>query len=106
MKPSKKTHVKLDKIIKIRISEIEHVALKESADTAGFTLSFLLRQAGQKVTITSSTDRMMVRELRKIGGLLKKVHIDSGGAYSEKTATAIEAIARFVDGLSGLLNDH
>jgi hypothetical protein len=29
-----------------------------------------------------------IRELRRLGGLLKKIHVDSGGAYSRETAAA------------------
>ena len=38
------------------------------------------------------TDATTIRELRRLGGLLKKVHVDSGGAYSEETAAALTAL--------------
>jgi hypothetical protein len=40
----------------------------------------------------SRTDATTIRELRRLGGLLKKVHLDSGGAYSRETASALTAL--------------
>ena len=40
----------------------------------------------------SRTDATAIRELRRLGGLLKKVHVDSGGAYSRETAAALAAL--------------
>lgn len=90
----------MNRVIKIRISNDELSALKECADTAGISVSEFLRKSGRGATITSSSDRQTVRELRRLGGLLKKVHIDSSGAYSAQTAAAINSIAAFIDGLT------
>lgn len=98
--------IAMDKVIKLRISNEENMALRESAIAAGTSVSDLLRRAGRGVTITSSTDRMMVRELRRIGGLLKHIHLESGGAYSKQTADSIEAIAVFIDGLNEVSHDR
>jgi hypothetical protein len=45
------------------------------------------------------TDTTTIRELRRLGGLLKKVHVDSGGAYSEATADALAALGAAVRAL-------
>ena len=44
--------------------------------------------------VVSRTDATTIRELRRLGGLLKKVHLDSGGAYSRETASALDRPAR------------
>lgn len=97
---AKETKTGLGKFIKIRISAAEELALKETAAEAGISVSELLRKSGRGATITSSSDRQTVRELRRLGGLLKKVHVDTGGAYSAQTAAAINSIAAFIDGLT------
>jgi hypothetical protein len=49
-----------------------------------------LRALGRPVV--SRTDATTIRELRRLGGLLKKVHLDSGGAYRDATASALMAL--------------
>ncbi len=49
-----------------------------------------LRALGRPVV--SRTDATTIRELRRLGGLLKKVHVDSGGAYSQQTAAALATL--------------
>lgn len=46
-----------------------------------------LRVLGRPVV--GRTDATTIRELRRLGGLLKMVHLDSGGAYSEQTGEAL-----------------
>jgi hypothetical protein len=45
----------------------------------------------------------MLRELRRIGGLLKHVHNTSAGLYSKETASALHEIRAAIRNLS---NDH
>ena len=51
--------------------------------------------------VVSRTDATTIRELRRLGGLLKKVHLDSGGAYSKETASALAALRAAIDRLAG-----
>ena len=55
--------------------------------------------------VVSRTDATTIRELRRLGGLLKMVHVESGGAYSRETAAALAslhaAIARLAAGDGG-----
>ena len=48
------------------------------------------RVLGHKVI--ADTDMNMIRELRRQGGLLKKLHTESSGAYSAETAAALREI--------------
>lgn len=97
---TQETKSSLGKVIKIRISAAEELALKETAAEAGISVSELLRKSGRGATVTSNSDRQTVRELRRLGGLMKKIHLDSRGAYSSETANAINAIAGFIDGIA------
>jgi hypothetical protein len=47
------------------------------------------------------TDATTIRELRRLGGLLKKVHVDSGGAYSRETAAALAELRAAILQLAG-----
>jgi len=43
---------------------------------------------------------VMVKELRRMGGLMKHLHNESGGAYSKQTSKAIDAIVNYIDTLT------
>ena len=55
--------------------------------------------------LVTRIDDKAIRELKRLGGLLKKVHLDSHGAYRAETAAAIAdlraAIARLAAGDGG-----
>ena len=51
--------------------------------------------------VVSRTDATTIRELRRLGGLLKKVHLDSGGAYSKETAVRPRRASRGYRPLAG-----
>jgi hypothetical protein len=53
----------------------------------GISVGELIRARALDRHVVSRTDATTIRELRRLGGLLKKVHLDSGGAYSRETAS-------------------
>ena len=56
------------------------------------------RYFGRKIVARS--DEKMIRHLNRIGGLLKHVHIESGGVYSAETARALRQVYSFIDQLA------
>lgn len=80
------------KIIRIRMTEREYQEIIARADMSGLTLAEYIRRTASGRKIVSRVGQNAINELRKIGGLLKHVHNESGGAYSEKTAAAIADI--------------
>lgn len=90
-------------IVKLRLPQAEKYRLVEEADLAGITLSELIRSRAANKFIFARTDLAMLRELRRIGGLLKFVHTSSGGAYSLDTAEALTELRMTIRNLS---NDH
>ena len=90
-------------LVKLRLPHAEKVRLTEEADLAGITLSELFRCRAANKAIFSRTDLAMLRELRRLGGLLKFVHTSSGGAYALQTAAALTELRVAIKGLS---NDH
>ena len=90
----------LDTVLTIRVTAREKVKLQEDADLAGLSVSELVRRRYFGKPILASTDRAMIRELRRIGGLLKHIHNQSDGIYSKETAQALVAITTYLEQLS------
>lgn len=86
--------------LRVRVTPEEKARLQEDADLAGLSVSELVRRRYFGKPILASTDRAMIRELRRIGGLLKHIHTESGGAYSQTTAQALVAIKNTIETLS------
>ena len=67
----------LDQRITIRLSQTEKNLLLEDADLAGLTTSELIRRRYFGKPIVTATDRATIRELRRVGGLLKHIFSQS-----------------------------
>jgi hypothetical protein len=90
----------LDAVVNVRLTASEKARLKEDADIASLSVSELVRRRYFGRPIIASADAVMIKELRRIGGLLKHVHSDSGGAYSKETYEALEALKTYIRKLS------
>ena len=90
----------LDAVINVRLTEPEKARLREDADLAGVSVSELVRRRIFGRPIIASTDAVMLKELRRLGGLLKHIHSESRGAYSKETAAALVAIKAYIERLS------
>jgi hypothetical protein len=55
----------------MRLTASERVQLREDADLAGLSISEFVRRRALGKTIHAATDLMMIRELRRLGGLQK-----------------------------------
>jgi len=82
----------LDAVINVRLTAAEKARLKEDADLAGLSMSELVRRRYFGRPIIANADAVMLKELRRIGGLLKHIHNESGGVYSKQTAEALVAL--------------
>lgn len=89
--------------INLRVTEEELSDLKEQAEVAGLSVSEYVRRRalGRRVVGSSKTDLHVLSELRKLGGLMKLVHNETRGAYSERTAEAIQALTSCARKLEG-----
>lgn len=90
----------LSAVVNVRLTETEKEQLKEDADAAGLSLSELVRRRATGRPVLANADAVMIRELRRLGGLLKLVHTESGGAYSRATADALKAVTEYIGRLS------
>jgi hypothetical protein len=73
----------------LRLSEEESQQLRALASAAGLSASDFMRARALGRPVVSRTDATTVRELRRLGGLLKHIHLESGGAYSAATGAAL-----------------
>ena len=90
----------LDSIVNVRVSTVEKESLREAADVAGLTLSAYCRRRFLGHAVVAHADRAMIRELRRVGGLVKAVHTESGGAYSDETAGALRDLRKAIERLA------
>ena len=84
----------------VRVAPAEKEQLRRIAAGAGISVAELIRTRALDRPVVSRTDATTIRELRRLGGLLKKVHVDSGGAYCDATATALAELRAAVSALA------
>ena len=86
--------------ITLRLAPDEKERLLSDADLAGLSVSEVIRRHYFGRPIIANADAAMIRELRRMGGLMKHLHIESGGLYSANTGAAINAIVYYIDKLA------
>ena len=92
--------------INTRVTHEEREYIREQAEASGLSLSEYVRRRVLGRRVVSRTDKKMLSELRRQGGLLKHVFNESGGMYSEKTAIVLENMNMLIEDLERVvLND-
>jgi hypothetical protein len=82
-----------------RISKEERQEIKKQAAVFQLTLSEYVRRRALGKSIVPQADLIVLAELRRLEGLLKRVHLEARGKYSEPTEDAIRAIESYVQTL-------
>jgi hypothetical protein len=90
----------LDAIVNVRLTSSEKERLKEDADMAGLSMSELVRRRYFGKPIIANADAIMLKELRRIGGLVKHVHNQSNGAYNTETISALSTLKKYIEKLT------
>ena len=85
--------------VTLRLSEAERAKLAEDADIAGLTISELIRRRYFGRPIVAEADMVMVRELRRQGGLLKHL-MGSSTATDAEIMRTLAAMRRCVEKLT------
>jgi hypothetical protein len=75
-----------------RLTSAEKQRLREESALAGISVGALVRRRAFGRTVIARSDLAMIGELRRLGGLMKLVHNQSGGAYSGETYEALQQI--------------
>jgi hypothetical protein len=90
----------LDAVINIRLKTAEKARLQEDADLAAISMSELVRRRFFGRPVLASADQAMIRELRRLGGLLKHLHNETGGVLHRDTAAVLAALKAYIERLS------
>ena len=94
------------KVIRVRMSEKEYADLMNRLEKCGMNAADFIRHAVAGKKIVSRVDSNLINQFSKLGGLLKKVHSDSHGAYSDLTRDAIQALTQAARTLIRSFNDR
>jgi hypothetical protein len=81
--------------VTVRLSEEESQAIRGQSYVCHLTMSEYIRRRVLGKRVVPQSDLAVLAELRRLGGLLKHVHNESHGAYSELTADAIRALEAY-----------
>jgi len=95
----------LNAALRLRLTDSEKEALRDEAFSYGLSMSELVRRRYFGRPIISNADMTMIRELRRIGGLLKHIHLDSDGAYSNQTAATLTVLREYIEKISDRKED-
>ena len=86
----------LDAIVNVRLTSEEKERLRDDADMAGLSMSALIRARYFGRPVVAHADQVLIKELRRLGGLLKHVHNESGGAYAAETSAALFLVSEAI----------
>ena len=92
--------VKKARVMHLRVTEDEYGQIAADADNARLSMSAYIRRRALGHAVTSSTDMMMIRELRRQGGLIKHAIVESDGVAAADAAKAYRAIVELIEKLS------
>lgn len=81
----------------VRFTEGEKGRLRELADDAGLSVSELVRRITFGRKLVCSVEETHIRELRRLGGLLKALYNQSGGVNASESARVLRRIYQAID---------
>jgi hypothetical protein len=86
--------------ITFRLSEAEYASIASELAVCSLSFSALTRKRLLGEHIASKADLAVLAELRRLGGLLKHIHNETRGTYSDLTAQAIKNLSVYVRALA------
>jgi len=89
--------------IAVRFTVYDYEIVVLQARAAAISLAAYARRCILARRIDAKVDVAVLAELRRLGGLLKHVHVESQGAYSENTRDAIAALETYARSLERLI---
>ena len=93
--------------IDFRVTIEEREEIQEQAEASGLSVSEYVRRRALGRRVDSVVDVKMISELRRQGGLLRKIFNDSNGMYNEEIKIALDNINKFIESLErSVLNDN
>ena len=93
--------------IDFRVTLEEREEIQEQAEASGLSVSEYVRRRALGRRVDSVIDVKMISELRRQGGLLKKIFNDSNGMYNEEIKIVLDNINKFIESLErSVLSDN
>ena len=83
----------------LRVTPDEQSTIREQAELSGLSISEYARKRVLGFRVMSKSELNILRELRRLGGLLKHLHNESHGLYSSETAEALNALTSYAHAL-------
>ncbi len=77
----------------LRLTQSELERLRDDAEAAGLSVSQLVRRRYFGRPVAHRSEAQLSAELRRLGGLLKHLHNESGGAHSARSSQVLDLIA-------------
>jgi hypothetical protein len=92
----------LDKKISVRLTAAEKIQLAEDAQIAGLGLSELVRRRYFGRRIIANADTVILRELRRLGGILKQLNSESASIDHQQVQETLRTLQDYME----VLCDH
>ena len=90
----------LDTVVNVRLTTAEKDRLRYDAEIASISMSELVRKRYFGRKIIANADAVMLKELRRLGGLLKHVNNENKGIYSKDIISAINTLKKYMEVLT------
>ena len=79
----------------LRVTPDENAIIKEQAELSGLSISEYVRKRALGFHIMPKSELNILKELRRLGGLVKHVYSESQGLYSTETSAALNALTSY-----------
>ena len=90
----------------VRLDAEERKQILEQANASSLTISEFIRRSALRKQIVPKSELIAIGqltrilgELRRLGGLLKHIHVETRGRYSEDTRKALQTLEAYVNDL-------
>ncbi len=103
LKPAKDKAKRKNMPMSFSVTDTERDDIKAQAESARLSQSEYCRRRVLGYKVTSRADQEQTALLMKITGLLKHIHNESNGAYSDKTLAMLNDVHSIIRGLQ---NDY
>lgn len=83
----------------LRVTPEEYATIKEQAELSGLSISEYARKRVLGFRVMAKSELNILKELRRLGGLVKHVYSESQGLYSTETSAALNALTSYAHAL-------
>jgi hypothetical protein len=110
-RPRKETPEIRKRFVAVRLEDAEYEKLRGACLELRITMSAYIRARlmGGRIRMPrySRIDSLNINQLNRLGGLLKKIHTESGGAYKEESSETIREIRATIKLIQkGIIDDR